>query len=75
MSPLVRGLLKQIAPDMLQQIDLVTGAVGAALTPEQQLAVSAKVVAGPGEFIAWSETDVGRAAIREFADKFTGVAK
>jgi hypothetical protein len=70
--------MEQYAPDLLQQLasaELIKGAIGAALTPDQQIAVSAKIIAGPGEFVAWSETDSGRAAVREFADKFAGGVK
>jgi len=51
--------------------DRLKMAVGSALTPEQQVAVSALVADGPGRFERWAATDAGRAAIREFADKFT----
>lgn len=48
----------------------VHAAIGAALTEPQQIAVSAKIVKGMDAFIAWTQTDKGRQALREMADKF-----
>lgn len=45
-------------------------AIGAALTPEQQVAISARVADGPGKFIAGVTTNEGRAVIKMMADKF-----
>jgi hypothetical protein len=64
------NILEQIA-SQIGVADKLKNAIGMALTSEQQVAVSAKISAGPEAFIAWSRTDAGRAAIRELADKFT----
>lgn len=56
----------------LKAAERVHYAIGQALTPDQQTAVSALIVKGPDHFIEWSRTEEGRAAIRELADKFTG---
>ena len=64
------NILEQIA-SQIGAADKLKNAIGAALTPEQQVAVSAKISSGPEAFIAWARTDVGRAAIRELSDKFT----
>lgn len=56
----------------LKAAERVHYAIGQALTPDQQHAVSALIVKGPDHFIEWSRTDEGRAAIRELADKYTG---
>lgn len=66
------NLMEQIAraSRQMENAERIKAAIGAALTPEQQLAVSARVADGPAKFIAWCSTNEGRAAIKELADKF-----
>ena len=64
------NILEQLA-GTITMADRLKMAVGNALTPEQQVAVSAMIADGPGRFERWASTDAGRTAIREFADKFT----
>jgi uncharacterized circularly permuted ATP-grasp superfamily protein len=74
MTPMIKALVAQVSPELAKKIEnaeSLQAAIGAALTQDQQLAVSAKIATGPEEFIAWSKTDAGRTAIKEFADKFT----
>lgn len=59
------------ASRQLETLDKVRAAIGAALTPEQQLAVSAMVKGGPEKFIAWASTPEGRDMIRMMADEFS----
>jgi hypothetical protein len=66
------NILEQVAAQ-ISAADKLKTAIGMALTPEQQIAVSAKIAGGPDVFVFWSHTDEGRAAIRELADRFTGV--
>lgn len=66
------NLMEQIAAASRQMEGAarIKAAIGAALTPEQQLAVSAKIADGPERFIVWATTDEGRATIRLMADRF-----
>ena len=66
------NLMQQIAnaSQQMESAARIRAAVGSALTPEQQLAVSSKVASGPEQFIAWAHTDEGRATIRLVADRF-----
>jgi hypothetical protein len=45
-------------------------AIGNALNQEQQMEISKMIAANKDSFIYWVATDVGRAAVREFANKF-----
>lgn len=66
------NLMEQIArvSRQMESAERIKSAIGAALTPEQQLAISARVADGPDKFIAWASTNEGRATIRLVADKF-----
>lgn len=56
----------------VEQMQRMKTAIGRALTPEQQLAVSAKIKDGPDQFIAWLGTPEGTAAARSMAEAFAG---
>lgn len=58
------------ASRQVESLNAVRKAIGAALTQEQQMAVSAKVAGGPGEFIAWVGTPEGQEMVRMLADEF-----
>lgn len=66
------NLMEQIAnaSRQMENAARIRAAVGSALTSDQQLGVSAKVASGPEQFIAWTQTDEGRATIRLVADRF-----
>lgn len=68
------NLMEQIAQvsRQLENVNRIRNAIGAALTKEQQLAVSAKIAGGPEKFIEWIATDEGRATVRLVADRFIG---
>lgn len=51
--------------------DAIKDAAGRAMTPAQQVAVSAKLVASQTAFLEWLRTDAGIAASRAMADAFT----
>lgn len=75
MTPIMKTLIAQVSPELARKIEQgenLHRAIGIALTPEQQIAVSPLIHDGPERFIEWSTTDMGRAAIRELADKFVG---
>jgi sarcosine oxidase gamma subunit len=77
MTPMMKALVAQLSPDLAKTIEQgqsLHAAIGAALTPEQQLNVSSLVAAGPDKFIAWTRTDEGRAAVQALADKFTSAS-
>jgi hypothetical protein len=58
------------ASRQVESLNAVRKAIGEALTPEQQMAVSAKVAGGPDKFIAWAGTLEGRDMVRMLADEF-----
>jgi hypothetical protein len=58
------------AAGQLQAANAIKHAVGNALTDEQQIAISSKVIDGVGPFVRWAATDAGRNAIRAMADAF-----
>lgn len=66
------NLMEQIAKAsrQMESAERIKSAIGGALTPEQQLAISARVADGPAKFIAWTSTNEGRATIRMVADRF-----
>ena len=74
----MNGILGQITAGV-QQLEVANNlraAFGAALTEEQQIAVSDKVVVGgqfnPNALLRWLATDEGRKAARGFAEAFIG---
>lgn len=78
MNPMLKHLVAQVSPELAKKIEdgeKLHAAIGAALTPDQQLALSAKIARGPEQFIKWSETDDGRDAIRDMVDLFTGMQR
>lgn len=58
------------ASRQLETLNKLRTAIGAALTPEQQVAVSARIASGPDTFITWAATPSGRDMIRLLADEF-----
>ena len=59
--------------EMSAQIEIaqrIRTALGNALLPDQQIDISKIVTANKDSFINWIGTDAGRAAVRDFADKF-----
>jgi hypothetical protein len=60
----------------LQIANAVKNAVIAALDPQRQISISSKIMGNvnllPQMFITWVNTEEGKAAVREMADKFTG---
>jgi hypothetical protein len=58
----------------LEHVEKIMYCVGTNLTEEQRTAVSTRVHQSPDKLIGWINTTDGKAALREFADKFiTGV--
>jgi len=70
------NIMQQIASasKQLETADRLRAAIGSALTAEQQLAVSERIASGPEKFIAWVNSDAGRAAIRKMADDFVAAS-
>lgn len=50
--------------------DSIKGTIGKALTPQQQLGVSAHLAKSPTAFEDWLRTESGNAAARALADAF-----
>ena len=71
------GILGSIsaAAAQLQTANALKAAIGAALTVDQQVALSLKVIDGPGPFTRWAATDSGKQAIQDFAAKFIAEAQ
>lgn len=60
------------ASRQIDSLNRLRTAIGVALTPEQQVAVSAKIAGGPDPFITWVGTPEGKELIQMVADKFAG---
>lgn len=75
-DPVTRGLIDRFAPHLGRQVDSlqqIQVAFSMALTPAQQQAVRGAIGRGANDFVTWSKTDAGIAAIRTFTDAFTGM--
>ena len=58
------GILK------LAEVDRMRTMIGQALTPNQQMSISARIGQDPDAFSKFIKTDEGRVALRQLADVF-----
>lgn len=74
----MNGLIGQISGG-LQQLEVanrIKNVFIAALTPQQQLAISAKIMGDlnllPSMLVSWGSTEAGKQAIQQLANQFIG---